>query len=69
MTLKTGTRIEMHGAPAIPGVFPGVAPEQAKIARWTKVSGPRKEGWHIVAFADGGALCVHESRFRVVDNR
>jgi hypothetical protein len=66
--IKTGTRIEMHGTPAFPG-FPGVAPERATIARWTKVSGPIKSGWHIVRFADGGSLCVHETRFRVIDNR
>lgn len=65
--LKTGTRIEMHGMPAFPG-FPGVKPELATISRWTKVSGPRREGWHIVRFADGGRLCVHESRFRVLGN-
>jgi len=70
-SLKTGTRIEMHGTPAM-----GVAPEAATIARWGKVCGPIKNhvsptngGWHIVKFADGGMLCVHETRFRVVDNR
>lgn len=69
MTLHPGTRIELHGTPAFGG-FPGVAPEQAKIAK------PRAEnlplpgiGWHIVKFADGGKLCIHESRFRVIDNR
>jgi hypothetical protein len=74
-TLKTGTRIELHGTPAMAG-FPGVAPEKATIARWTKVNGPipnhvspTNPGWHIVRFADGGGLCVHESRFRVIDNR
>ena len=72
MTIKAGTRIELHGTPAIPGFFPGVAPEKATIARWTAASGPRggkMEGWHIVKFADGGKLCVHESGFRVIDNR
>lgn len=74
-SLRTGTQIELHGTPAFGG-FPGVAPEQAKIARWTKVSGPVNRvreggevGWHIVKFADGGRLCVHESGFRVIDNR
>ena len=74
-TLKAGTRIELHGTPAFAG-FPGVSPEQAKIARWTAVNGPIKNhvsptngGWHIVQFADGGKLCVHETRFRVTDNR
>jgi hypothetical protein len=73
-TLKTGTRIELHGTPAFPG-FPGVQPEMATIARWTTISGPRKNhvhdnaGWHIVKFQDGGKLCVHQSRFRVIDNR
>ena len=63
--MKAGTKIEMHGFPAFAG-FPGVAPEQATIARWTAKNGPRKDGWHIVKFQDGGSLCVHESRFRVL---
>ena len=73
-TLKTGTRIELHGTPAFAG-FPGVAPEMATIARWTAINGPIKNrvattnGWHIVKFQDGGKLTVHESRFRVIDNR
>ena len=68
--LKPNTRIELHGTPAFGG-FPGVAPEQAVIARWTAVSGPRDKmpGWHIVKFSDGARLCVHESRFRVIDNQ
>jgi hypothetical protein len=67
--LKPGTRIEFHGTPAMGG-FPAVPPEQAKIAR------PRAEnlplpgpGWHVVTFSDGGKLCAHVSRFRVIDNR
>lgn len=74
MTIRAGTRIELHGTPAFPG-FPGVAPEKATIGRWiTRVSGPREEfpggpGWHIVNFDDGGGLIIHESRFRVIDNR
>ena len=77
MTLKTGTRIELHGTPAIPSMgFPGVAPEQATIGRWAAVCGPLKNhvrpgngGWHVVRFADGGELLAHETRFRVIDNR
>lgn len=63
------TRIELHGTPAMGG-FPAVPPEQAVIVK------PRRENlplpgpdWHIVKFADGGKLCVHASRFRVIDNR
>jgi len=74
-TLKPGTRIELNGTPAMGG-FPGVSPEQAVIGRWTKVNGPIKNhvspnngGWHVVKFSDGGGLLVHESRFRVTDNR
>jgi hypothetical protein len=69
-TLKAGTRIELHGTPAFLG-FPGVAPERARIERWPTTNGPHEAmpGWHIVRFTDGGRLCVHESRFRVVDNR
>ena len=63
MTLKTGTRIEFFVS------HPQGCNEMAKIARWTKVSGPRREGWHIVKFSDGGMLCVHETGFRVIDNQ
>lgn len=75
MSLRPGTRIELHGTPAFPG-FPGVPPTPAKICRWTAANGPIKNhvapgngGWHIVQFSDGGRLCIHESRFRVTDNR
>jgi len=70
MTLRARTRIELYGTQAFPG-FPGVAPEMAMIARWTARSGPRGRmpGWHICKFANGGKLCVHETSFRVVDNR
>jgi len=67
--LKSGTRIEMLGTPAM-GSFPAMLPEMAIVVK------PRAEnlplpgiGWHIVKFTDGGKLCVHEGRFRVVDNR
>jgi hypothetical protein len=72
MTLKPGTRIELSGFPAFAG-FPGVAPETAKIGRWIRsVMGLRSRapaGYHPVRFADGGCLMVHESGFRVIDNR
>jgi hypothetical protein len=61
--MKTGTRIEVFVA------HPQGQNELATIARWTKVSGPRREGWHIVKFSDGGKLCIHEGNFRVIDNR
>ena len=68
--LQPGTRIETKGTPAFAG-FPGVSPERAKIAK------PRAEnlplpgpGWYIVQFeGDRAKLCMHESSFRVVDNR
>lgn len=68
--LKTGTRIELYGTPAFPG-FPGVAPEQAKIGRWTARNGDRNRlpGYHLVVFSNGGRLLVHETSFRVIDNR
>ena len=66
MTIKAGTHIEMLNAL-------GVSPEMAVIARWrTATNGERGkfgDGWHIVRFQDGGKLCVHESSFRVIDNR
>lgn len=69
LPLKPGTRIELRGQPAFPG-FPGVEPEAARIGRWTAANGRRDTmpGWHIVTFSDGGRLCVHETRFRVIDN-
>jgi hypothetical protein len=67
-TMKTGTLIELHGTPAMGG-FPMVAPERAKIARRTRKMGELPTGYHPVRFADGGSLLVHESRFRVIDNR
>ncbi len=75
-TLRAGTRIELHGAPAMGG-YPAVPGEQAVIGRWnTKISGPIKNhvsptngGWHVIKFADGGSLLSHETRFRVIDNR
>jgi len=74
-TLKAGTRIELCGTPAMGG-FAAVNPERATIARWTATNGPIKNhvsptngGWHIVKDTDGGKRCVHESRFRIIDNR
>jgi hypothetical protein len=66
--MKTGTLIELRGIPAIGG-FPGVAPERAKITRRTREMGELPEGYHPVRFEDGGRLLVHESGFRVIDNR
>jgi hypothetical protein len=69
MDLRPGTRIEICGMDAFPG-FPGVAPEQAVIVRWTKRQGPRERvpGYHHVKFADGGFLLVHEDSFRVMES-
>lgn len=67
-TLKAGTRIETHGCPAM-GSFPGVAPERLVICKPRKSQLPLEPDWYIVKFADGGKLCMHTSRFRVVDNR
>ena len=67
--LKAGTRIELHGTPAMGG-FAAVAPEQAIVVRPRAESLPLPGAdWHIVKFADGGKACVHKSRFRVIDNR
>lgn len=67
--LKTGTRIEFHGTPAM-GSFPAVSPERARIVKPRAESLPLPgPGWHVVQFEDGGKLCAHESRFHVVDNR
>jgi hypothetical protein len=69
--MKPGTRIETNGCPSMGG-FPAVAGERAKICRPRKGEGtpPGLTGWHIIQFeSDGGRLCMHETRFRVVDNR
>jgi len=69
--MRAGTRIELHGTPAMGG-YAAVPPEAAIIGRWVaKRHGPRSAmpGWHVVKFSDGGALLVHESGFRVTDNR
>ena len=68
-TLKPGTWIETYGTPAFPG-FPGVTPERLKIVRPRKGEGTPAglTGWHIVQFQDGGRLCMHDSRFRVIGN-
>lgn len=64
MTLKRGTRIEAHGTPAF-----GVSPETAKIVR-RRPDCPGPGDWYNVRFdSDGGQLCLHESHFRVIDNR
>lgn len=69
MNLKTGTRIEVIVT------HPLGTNEMATIARWPKACGPRDgrispmNGWHVIKFANGGKLCIHESGFRVVDNR
>ena len=43
----------------------------AKIGRWhSSFRGSEKpDGYHPVTYDDGGKLLVHESSFRVVDNR
>jgi hypothetical protein len=55
-TLKPGTRIELLNRDG----------EQATIVRARKASFPVREGYHLVRFADGGELCIHEGAFRVV---
>jgi hypothetical protein len=69
-TLKAGTRIELLGTPQI-GVFSKVAPERGVICRRrVGEGGPPHLGWYIVRFdSDGGRPCVHESRFRIINNR
>lgn len=65
MIIQAGTQIELRGTPAFPG-FPGVAPERATITRPRKSELPLLDGFHVVKFADGGKLCVHETGFRVL---
>lgn len=64
--MKNGTRIEVQGW-AMNGTTTW---EPAVIAKPRKVNLPLPgAGWHLVKFSDGGKLCIHESRFRVTDNR
>jgi len=61
---KAGTRIEV-------GLDDGVN-ETGVILRWTKAMGKREKipGYHPVSFdSDGAKLMVHESGFRIIDNR
>ena len=60
--LTAGTRIETISK------WPGVPTEHAKIARPRRGESVPGPGWHIVEFQDGGRLCMHESRFRVIAN-
>jgi hypothetical protein len=65
--VKPGARLWTKGLPAFAG-FPGVAPEEVTIVRWRdRVHGPQDQwlGWHIVEFADGGRLCMHEGNLEV----
>lgn len=68
--MKYGTRAETIGTPAMGG-FPGVAPEAITLVKPRKGEGTPAglTGWHIIQFADGGRLCMHETGFRVIDNR
>lgn len=64
-TLKFGTRIEVQGY----DMAGNPTWEPATIRRVMAYMRPVPEGYHPVRFADGGGLMVHESGFRVVDNR
>lgn len=64
-TLKAGTRVSMQVGG---GIYPKKT-ECGRIARWSKVMGPREAlpaGYHPVTFDTGGTLMVHESGFTVV---
>lgn len=64
--MAPGTRIEVEGW----NLNGSVTWEPAIVVKPRKENLPFPgEGWHIVQFADSAKLCIHESRFRVVDNR
>ena len=64
--MKTGTRIEVSG---ITTEWQETW-EPARITRKMAYMHPIPEGYHPVKFAaDGARLMVHETNFRVVDNR
>lgn len=47
-TLKTGTKLELFGCGGN-----GYRSSFCRIVRWTKVNGPRMEGWDVVQYEDG----------------
>jgi hypothetical protein len=57
--LKRGTRIEFHAN----------AWKLAETGRIVKYHNCDPHGWYVVTFDDGRCLSVHESAFRVIDNR
>lgn len=64
--LRAGTRIEVRGF----DMQSNVCWEEAKIGTYRRDQEPRPAGYHPVTFlADNARLLVHESGFRVVDNR
>lgn len=64
--MKCGTRIEVQGW----DIDHKETWEPARIARRPKGAGNYPAGYHCVRFeVDGARLAVHESRFRVIDNR
>jgi hypothetical protein len=60
MTIKPNTSVKIMGF----DISGQETWELATICRWTAVNGARMEGWHVVKFADGGKLIVHENRLR-----
>jgi hypothetical protein len=71
--IKTGTRIEVSGM----GLDFHAVWYPAKIGRWHRSClrvepgqfDAKAAGYHPVTYDDGGKLLVHETSFRVVDNR
>lgn len=67
--LKPGTRIETNGFPGGAGFMP-VAPERLTICKPRRKNLPLPgPDWYIVQHEDGGRMCMHRSRFRVIDNQ
>lgn len=65
-SLRPGTRIEVSGF----GWAGETTWEAATIGRMKRRNDVYPvAGYHPVTFADGGKFAVHESRFRVVDQR
>jgi hypothetical protein len=72
-SIKTGTRIEVRGI----GLDFDTVWYPAKIGRWHPSClrlrpgefDAKAAGYHPVTYDDGCRLLVHESSFRVVDNR
>ncbi len=67
--MRRGTRIEVRGQDAMlrPAWEPAAIVSRRPMTQYK--SGADYPGWYLIRWAVGGHSVVHESGFRVVDNR